>query len=208
MKKRKLTGSVELRDAGDGLKSIVGYAAVFYRADDPGTEFTLWPGATERIMPGAFDSFRTDDVRALFNHEKSQVLGRQKAGTLRLEVDQHGLRYEITPNDSRIYRDVVGMLERGDVDGSSFQFFVKDDEWRSLDNGDEVRELRSVQLLDVGPVTFPAYEASNSEAASAEARDAYESYRERQREREEQEEKRRKILREIELKRLALNGRS
>lgn len=177
MEKKQLGGSIELRETDSG-KTIAGYAAVFYRDSDPGSEYGLWDGAVERIMPGAFDNFRDHDVRALFNHDSNQVLGRQKSGTLKLSVDERGLRYEITPNDSATYRNVAGMIERGDVDGSSFQFFIRDQEWRDLDDGREVREIKEVELLDVGPVTFPAYSSATSEASSADARssEAYQQH--------------------------------
>jgi hypothetical protein len=172
---RRRDGNVELREAENGLKSISGYAAVFYRADDVGTTYTLPNGASERIHPSAFDSYRQDDVRALFNHESTQLLGRQRSGTLTLTVDDHGLRYDIAPNDSQVYRDVVGWIERGDITGSSFGFRVNEDEWMTED-GHDIRTIKSVTLRDVGPVVFPAYTAATSEAASEESRSSYESY--------------------------------
>jgi HK97 family phage prohead protease len=187
-------GDLHLRAAGDGMSAITGYAAVFYREDDPGTEFQLWDGAVERIMPGAFDSYGDDDVRALFNHDSSQILGRQKAGTLLLDVNRQGLRYTIMPSDSRIFSDVHQAIRRGDVDGSSFQFRITDEEWRSED-GVEVREIKSVQLLDVGPVTFPAYGAATSEAASAESRASYENYSQRNSRQRERDQIAREVLR-------------
>jgi phage head maturation protease len=50
-------------------------------------------GRAERVMPSAFDgSLLEDDVRALFNPDASSILGRKIAGTMRLAVDQVGLR--------------------------------------------------------------------------------------------------------------------
>jgi len=145
------------------LPTIHGYAAIFYRAGDRSTQYQLWPGAVERIMPTAFNEAlkRGDDVRALFNHDPNLVLGRTKAETLGLAVDQIGLRYEITPIDTSVYRDLVRRLQRGDVDGSSFSFAVEAEEWR-VEGDLEIRELHGVKLFDVGPVTFPAYQATSS----------------------------------------------
>lgn len=166
---------LELRETGDGLPSIVGYAAVFYREDDPGTEYTLWAGATERIMPGAFDrAVKEDDVAALRNHNGDNLLGRSRAGqgTLILSVDDTGLRYEIKPSDVRVYAETLEMIKRGDLDGSSFQFQIRgEDHWIRNDDGSEVREVREVKLFDVGPVTFPAYTSTTTSARSA--RDTY-----------------------------------
>jgi HK97 family phage prohead protease len=154
--------SVETR--ADGRKVIAGYASVFYRADDPGTEYWLWPGEiVERINPGAFDrAVREDDVRALFNHDPSRILGRNKAGTLSLSVDAVGLRYEIDPPDSA--GDVVEAIRRGDITGSSFGFLPGVTTFREeKQDGKPVTiiERAAVSLLDVSPVTYPAYESAS-----------------------------------------------
>ncbi|MGH9651796.1 MAG: HK97 family phage prohead protease, partial [Terriglobales bacterium] len=68
----------------DGKPVIEGHAAVF------GQKAEIW-GFTEEVAPGAFrESIGKDDVRALFNHNESYVLGRNTVGTLRLKEDQTG----------------------------------------------------------------------------------------------------------------------
>lgn len=143
-------------------RKIVGYASVFYDGT-PETEFQLWDDLVERIMPSAFDSAiaRGDDVRGLFNHDPSLVLGRTTSGTMQLRTDKKGLSYSIVPADTSVAKDVVGHIERGDVDGSSFAFRPTDVDVR-LEDGVEIREIRGVELFDVGPVTYPAYEAATS----------------------------------------------
>ena len=165
--KRFIKRPVELREDGDGRK-ITGYGAVFYNADDEGTQFRLWEDAYERILPGAFDrAIAEDDVRSLFNHDVNIVLGRNTSGTLALSVDEVGLRYEITAPDTQLVRDqVVAPIERGDVSGSSFMFVPIRANWTDEDSEDgrsvEIREVREVELWEVGPVVFPAYDASTS----------------------------------------------
>ena len=92
------------------LPTIRGYAAVFFRANDSNTEFPLWRNAVERVMVGAFDASLRRGFRALYNHSPDHLLGRTKAGTLKLTVDNVGLRYEVEPADTQVYRDVVEML--------------------------------------------------------------------------------------------------
>jgi len=147
----------------DGASKIVGYASVFYDKDDDGTEFEIFEGFVERIMPGAFDRAirERDDVRALFNHAPDNMLGRTEPGTLRLSVDRRGLRYEIDLGNTIIAKDVAEHIERGDVTGSSFSFAVTDQETRTEDEVD-IREITGVRLFDVGPVTYPAYEATTT----------------------------------------------
>lgn len=163
--------SVEQRD--DGKRSVIaGYGAVFYSASDAGTEYRLWDDFRERIMPGAFDRALRDrhDVRGLFNHDANQLLGRSAAGTMRLSVDQTGLRYEIDLPDTQLGRDLRELLERGDITGSSFAFAATRVVW--IEERDlTIRQVEEVDLYDVGPVTFPAYEATTAGVRSEGADD-------------------------------------
>src|SRR5690606_6184684 len=63
---RNLPAEVKLERREDGGAVIRGRGAVYYRKDDPGTEYELWPGVVERIMPGAFDDVIGGDVRSFF----------------------------------------------------------------------------------------------------------------------------------------------
>ena len=51
---------VEKRE--DGKRFIKGYAAVYYREGDKGTEYALWDDLFERILPGAFDEAIKDII--------------------------------------------------------------------------------------------------------------------------------------------------
>lgn len=81
---RSIASEFKTREAEDGLY-IEGYFSVF------NTIYELWPGATESVAPGAFANALGDDIRALIDHETRLVLGRNKAGTLELREDSHGL---------------------------------------------------------------------------------------------------------------------
>lgn len=138
---------------------IRGYAALFQSdSKDLG-------GFVERILPGAFDGVmqRGTDVVALYNHDPMFLLGRESSGTLRLSVDERGLRYEIDAPESRA--DLVELIERGDVRGSSFAFKVKGsgERWSKTADGRQLREIREIDgLFDVGPVLNPAYSATET----------------------------------------------
>lgn len=155
-------GPAEIRlDESGEQPRLVGYASVFYNGTAK-TEFRLWEDFVERIMPGAFDKTlkAKDDVRALFNHDPSLILGRTTAGTVGLETDKRGLRYSIELGSTTVAEDVVKHIRRGDVSGSSFGFEVTDVVHRMEDKVD-IREITGVKLFDVGPVTFPAYEGTD-----------------------------------------------
>lgn len=141
---------VEIRALKAGVK-LIGYAAVFNTLSHD------LIGFREKIEPGAFaESIKKDDIRALFNHDSGQVLGRSTAGTLRLSEDSWGLAFEIDLDDTQLGSDLLRSVGRGDISDMSFKFRTKEDQWEHLDNT-SVRTLLKVQLFDVSPVTFPAY---------------------------------------------------
>lgn len=142
---------------------IIGHAAVFYDGT-PGTQFELGPGYVERMAPTAFDAAVRGnngggDIVGLFNHDMSLVLGRVSAGTLRLSIDKRGLRYEIDENSTTIFADVEESQRIGNVIGSSLGFRATE-ERHFRDGNLDVREIVSMEIRDVGPVTYPAYDAT------------------------------------------------
>lgn len=130
---------------------IVGHASVFNREADIGGWFI------ESVAPGAFRrAIVEDDVRALFNHDPNYVLGRNRAGTLKLSEDDIGLAIEILPPDTQAARDLMISIERGDVSQMSIGFRALKQEWD--ETGDILkRKLLEAELFDVSPVTFPAF---------------------------------------------------
>lgn len=169
------TGEIKVETRADGGKMLTGYAAVFHRDGDAGTEYRLAPDVVERIAPTAFNRALQEkhDARALFNHDPNMLLGRAAAGTLRLSVDARGLRYEIDLPDTNVGKDVAASIARGDLSGSSFAFSIGKDGQR-FEKGKEydVRHILDVDLYDVGPVTYPAYEGTTTGLRSGDCQDA------------------------------------
>jgi len=138
---------------------IVGYAAKF------GVNSLDLGDFVERIDPGAFGIVaerrgrkKPLETRALWNHDANFPLARYP-GTLRMNVDEVGLRYEFPVPDTTYGRDLAANIEAGIVRGSSFSFQVAPggDSW-SVEDGRSIRTVTKIDtLIDVGPVTFPAY---------------------------------------------------
>jgi HK97 family phage prohead protease len=156
---REFEFGLELREQGDEM-SLTGYAALFNsRSENLG-------GFTEVIAPGAFSrSLKSrNDIKLLWNHDTSAVLGSTRAGTLKLFEDEKGLRVEaILPNTTH-GRDAKELIKRKDVTGFSFGFTIPGrggDEWNA--EGTE-RTLKSVRLHEVSLTPFPAYTATNGTA--------------------------------------------
>lgn len=153
---RTYLADVNLETREDKTPVIKGHAAVFNVVGDGG-----W--FREQIRPGAFsDSISEDDVRALFNHDPNLILGRNKAGTLRMTEDDKGLAIEIDPPDTQLARDLLVLIGRGDISQMSFGFEVKKESWNRSENDDpDLRTLEKVKLWDVSPVTFPFYKETD-----------------------------------------------
>ena len=151
---------VETRiDNKKGKDVVVGHAAVFNKlSEDLG-------GFREKIMPNAFDDVLKDDVRAYFNHDPNFLLGRVSAGTLRLSVDQKGLKYELDIPNTTAGRDLKENLKNGNITQSSFAFTLGSggDSWERNEEGVDVRIINKVnRLYDVSPVSLPAYPDANN----------------------------------------------
>lgn len=150
----------------DGLPQIVGYGAVFNR------ETVIGNWWREQIAPTAFDqAIGRDDVRGLWNHDPNYVLGRTTAGTLSLSTDARGLKYVDDPPDTTWARDLITSIQRGDVSQSSFAFRVLSERWDepTEKGGLPLRTILEVELFDVSPVTYPAYEETTVTARDAAA---------------------------------------
>jgi HK97 family phage prohead protease len=145
------------QDANDA-PVITGYAAVF---DTQSADM----GWIEEIDPHSFDSVlaANPDVRSLWNHNPDFPLGRTSAGTLSLNLDDKGLSYSVIAPDTSYARDLVVSMRRKDVTQSSFGFICKRDQWTDNPDGSVTRRiLEFAELIDVSPVTFPAFDAATA----------------------------------------------
>ena len=156
---RMIETQFNTREDSEGL-FIEGYFAVF------NSNYDIGPGMSESIAPGAFSEALGGDIRALTNHDSTLVLGRNKANTLELKENSHGLwgRVKINPNDSSAM-DTYERVKRGDVDGCSIGFDIESERTEFLDNGDVHWAIEKVMpLYEVSCCTFPAYKETNISA--------------------------------------------
>jgi HK97 family phage prohead protease len=163
----KQAAEVRLAPAEDEKTVIRGYAAVFYTDKDPGSQYQLFPDLSERVMPTAFDRAirEAHDVCGLFNHDRNHLMGRTASGTCTIRADGKGLHYTIDPPGTQMAKDVVELIRRGDITGSSFSFTpAPGGERFVMGAGDQpdVRELTDVNVYDVGPVVEPAYGSTST----------------------------------------------
>ncbi|MFP7447127.1 HK97 family phage prohead protease [Bacillus infantis] len=170
--KRELPHStIEIRETEDGQRTITGYAVKWEMKSH---KMGYWTRFREQFKKGAFtESLNKEDQRALWSHDTSKVLGRTKNGTLRLYEDDIGLRFELDLPNTTLGNDAYETIKRGDVDGVSFGFSMRKQEWDESDPDNIVRTISQADLFEISPVGFPAYPDSQ---VSARSEDPYKAY--------------------------------
>lgn len=164
-------------------REVSGYAIVFNSdSNDLG-------GFIERINPDALEGVvEKSDVLCLLNHNEDKgVLARSKygEGSLRLEIDEIGLKYTFEAPNTALGDELLEGLRRGDINTSSFAFTVGSDNWSKREDGTYLRTINSIsELFDVSPVYRAAYDATSVQV-DARGLDAIRKQEEAEKEQEE-----------------------
>jgi HK97 family phage prohead protease len=147
----------------DDSRHVEGYAVVFEsQSEDLGFFETIDRGAiTQELVDNS-------DVFALLNHDDEKVLARSKngVGSLKLTVDDRGLKYEFDAAETQLGNDLLEYLKRGEITTSSFAFALdyNDPEAETWErkNGANYRTIHKIAYLhDVSPVWNAAYSATS-----------------------------------------------
>jgi HK97 family phage prohead protease len=183
-------GTFEVRASDDGEgRTLVGYAAKF----NEDTTINSWEGQfVERIAPGAFKrSLGLYDrgqhrIQVLFNHGMDPSIGDKPLGRASvIREDEVGLYVEVPLSDTDYNRyQIIPLIRDGAIDGMSFRFSVNKEDWDEPKRGEDrlpIRTLREVKLMEFGPVTFPAYEATTAGVRSSKSFDKWLTLPEEQR---------------------------
>ena len=164
-----LESKIETREIdGKERNVVVGYGSVYNsRSENLG-------GFYEYISEGAFtdELINSSDVRALINHDPNLILARSKngEGTLKLNADAKGLKYEFEMPDTSYARDLLINMKNNNLNQSSFAFTIPSggDEWSSDDAGNNIRTINKIdRLFDISVVTYPAYSQADSDVMVA-----------------------------------------
>lgn len=143
---------------GDSIGQIAGYALIF------GTPSTNLP-FIEVIENHALDGVDLSKVLALYNHDFANVLGRVDSGTLKLDVDDHGLHFTLDIPDTTLGHDVYTQIKNGNLRGLSFRFTLADggETWKNV-NGKPVRYISAISSMrEISIVSVPAYDDTSVE---------------------------------------------
>ena len=157
----------ELRVDARGMAPVIRGTAIVYNRLSEVLGFFR-----EQIAPVAMRRTLAEgvDLRALVDHDSSKLLGRLKAGSLRVETDAHGLRVEIDPPNTTYGHDIVESIRRGDTTGMSFAFRTMPDGERWDESATPpIRTVTDMLLRELSVVTFQAYPHTDVALRSLEA---------------------------------------
>jgi HK97 family phage prohead protease len=151
------------------MPTLHGHFSVF----NEWTEIDGWEGNfLERVAPGAFAHTLAHDrsrIRVLFQHGRDPQLGAKPLGVpTTLREDELGGYYEVPLLDTSYNRELVPGLRAG-VYGASFRFTVtrehllRSPEASSYNpKGLPERTIQEARVLELGPVSFPAYDGATA----------------------------------------------
>lgn len=167
------------REDGGTDTYISGYAVVFEQYSKP-----IWDEWIEIISRSAFDACDMSDVVMVADHARDvgSVLARSRNGdgTLEISIDEHGVAFRFVAPDTTKGRDLVALIERGDISECSFAFYVAEDSWvYDADFGGKTYDVRRIdkvaKLVDLSIVVSGQYgqtSVSVEERAEVKARKA------------------------------------
>lgn len=172
--RRAYTFEIRASDNENGTKRLAGTPIVYNSPTDIAGLFQ------EIIEPGALDSANLKDVPLLVNHNTEMIpVARSRRNTpnstMRLIVNERGLDMEadIDVERNATACELYSAVERGDLDGMSFLFSVRDEKWENLESDYPTRRIQKLDVIaEVSAVTWPAYKATTINARSKEALDS------------------------------------
>jgi len=143
----------------DNNGHIEGHAAVFEQKANIGGYFY------EVIERGAFDNCDFTDVPFLINHDESRIpIARSRrnngSSTMTIKVDDIGLYIsaDLDLENNPEARSLHSAVKRGDIDGMSFCFAIRDEEWTDQNTEMPIRTIKSIaKVFEVSAVNFAAY---------------------------------------------------
>lgn len=158
-------GIPDIRTVGDeGI--IEGHAAIYDQKTTIGDWFN------EIIERGAFDGCDFDDVLFTANHELWDIpLARSRRNnsksTLQLNLDNQGLfiRANLDIVNNSEAKSLYSAVDREDITGMSFIFYVSEERWEDLDTDMPTRHIIKIaKVREVSAVNYPAYSGTDINA--------------------------------------------
>lgn len=168
LEKRAFNFEIRADENDNGEKIITGRPIVYNSRTDLG-----W--FDEIIDAGALDGADLTDVRFLVNHNTSMIpLARSRRNngnsTMKITPDVQGLNLDFVKLDTENNTDARALysaVQRGDISGMSFMFYIDGEAWDDLESEHPTRHITKIgSVVEVSAVTFPAYESTEIYARS------------------------------------------
>ena len=164
-----------IREVAEGeapSRTIEGYAIVF------GVESRIlsdyWDNYREIIEPGAITEERLKemDIKMTMYHNREKILARSTngEGTLRLSVDDVGVKYSFEAPNTVDGDTALELVKRGDLSGSSFMFWTDERNVSYERRSDDImlRRVKTIGMIyDMTIAADPAYEQTTVAAREA-----------------------------------------
>lgn len=160
------TFDIECRSESDGKMRFSGYALKFDRKTN------LFSDYYEIIRKEALQSTDMSRVFMLFNHDQSKIIAGTPNGSLKLMVDDIGLRIDAEAVETETSKEVYQLAKSGLLDKMSFSFKLNENSYDFVkqNDGTWLREIVGIdKLYDVAIVTFPAYEDTEVSARNGQS---------------------------------------
>lgn len=128
----------------------------------------------ETIERTALDNCNMKDVLLFVNHDTQKIaLARSKngKGTMSFQVKEDGLHFraQLDIENNAEARSLYSAIKRGDMDGMSFMFRVKKDEWRDVESDTPKRIIKDISIVhELSVVNYPAYSSTSVSARDKE----------------------------------------
>jgi HK97 family phage prohead protease len=152
----------EVRSSGGDGRTLEGHAAVF---NTPARIRDLHGDFDEIIMPGAFTRSLASRTPVMqFEHGRDPRVGAVPIAAIEdIREDDTGLYVRARLYDNPVIEPVRQAIVGKSINGMSFRFSVPDggDKWSTRSGDVELREIYDTDTAEIGPVVFPAYDATS-----------------------------------------------
>jgi HK97 family phage prohead protease len=152
----------EARASGSDGRTLEGHAAVF---NTPARIRDLHGDFDEIIMPGAFTrSLESRTPVMQFEHGRDPRVGAVPIAAIEdIREDDTGLYVRARLYDNPVIEPVRQAIVGQSIKGMSFRFAVPDggDKWTTRSGDVDLREIYDTDTPELGPVVFPAYDATS-----------------------------------------------
>ena len=156
-------GEITAAESEAGERTLSGKAAVYGIARD---DFKKW-GLDLIMMQGCFSaSLSAPEIRCLYQHDRSKVLGSIRGGTLELSDRPDGLFFTVKLPSTVTADEAYSLVERGDVYGCSFGAEVEESESEGTRGEQMTERVTKAKLNEVSIVTYPAYAGTHVRIAA------------------------------------------